>query len=45
MQWGKKSSGLGFRVYMGVPTKIGFFFGGFEVTYPPFSRVLKPMVQ
>jgi hypothetical protein len=20
---------------MGVPTKIGFFFGGFEVTYPP----------
>jgi hypothetical protein len=31
---------------MGVPTKIGFFFLGFEVTYPPpFSRVLKPMVK
>jgi hypothetical protein len=27
--------GLGFRGYMGVPTKIGFFFRGFEVTYPP----------
>jgi len=30
---------------MGDPTKIEFFFLGFEVTYPPFSRVLKPMVK
>jgi hypothetical protein len=23
---------------MGVPTKIGFFFWGFEVTYPPIFK-------
>ncbi len=27
------------------PPKLGFFLGGFEVTYPPFLRVLKPMVH
>jgi hypothetical protein len=27
------------------PPKLGFFFGGFEVTYPPFLRVLKLMVH
>jgi hypothetical protein len=27
--------GFGFRVYMGVPTKIRFFFLDFDVTYPP----------
>jgi hypothetical protein len=37
--------GLGFRVYKGVPTKIGFFFLGFDVTYPPIFKVLKPMVK
>jgi hypothetical protein len=29
---------------MGVPTKIGFFFWGFEVTYLSFSRVLNIMM-
>jgi hypothetical protein len=33
----KKTQGLRFKVwgYMGVPTKIGFLFWGFNVTYPP----------
>jgi hypothetical protein len=29
---------LGFPGYMGVPTKIGFFFLSFEVTYPPIFK-------
>jgi hypothetical protein len=37
----------GFRVsgYMGVPTKIAFFFWALRWPTPPFMRVLKPMVQ
>jgi hypothetical protein len=30
---------------MGVPTKIGFSFLGFDVTYPPILRVMVLMVK
>jgi hypothetical protein len=32
------SPGLGFRVTCVSPPKLGFFFWGFEVTYPPILK-------